>query len=450
MDLFEVGLIDEERWLGYPRGPEFYRLWPDRYNALGIRRKRLTRLVDDLDSMGLIDHRKGFRAVDDFSQGRLSRMRATGVLRQLFAEYALQPYMSELSDYEEVIVLRAAKKADQRRGDEVDYDDDKETDRMRAVVRELNKKLESVFIDLYVPDSMIGQLNDELGRKPENKPFEPRRKRLRRIFNNGTFNQGGRFYGGFWQELPNRGQYEWRRSIFIDNERTTEIDYSGLHLAMLYATERKEMPSEDPYQLGNYDESVRSFLKVALNTMLNADNEHEAIGAIRADARDYPEIPNSEAEVRELIEAFRDKHKEIDKYFYKGFGVRLQYIDSRIAERVMVKLAELGIMALPVHDSFIVRAKWELTLARVMLGAFEETMGELGIVKFSNPEKHLDIFQGAKKIYGEDDNSVDGYRLRAQQYVEDMQQDDFERYTRPWGLPGDISKPSNGMPSDLI
>ena len=49
------------------------------------------------------------------------------------------------------------------------------------------------------------------------------------------------------------------------------------------------------------------------------------------------------------------KHPKIAKYFATGEGIKLQYIDSQIVEKVMMRLARDNIVALPVHDSFIVR-----------------------------------------------------------------------------------------------
>jgi hypothetical protein len=74
--------------------------------------------------------------------------------------------------------------------------------------------------------------------------------RRRRIFSGGSWKSGGRFYGGWWQRLPGK----WRQRIrIIDDEPIVELDYSGLHIIMLYAIEGidywKEF-GEDPYQLG--------------------------------------------------------------------------------------------------------------------------------------------------------------------------------------------------------
>ena len=62
------------------------------------------------------------------------------------------------------------------------------------------------------------------------------------------FNHGGRFYGGFWQKT----EKERRKHIFIDNQSTVEIDYSGFHILLLYGLENLDywtIHNEDVYSL---------------------------------------------------------------------------------------------------------------------------------------------------------------------------------------------------------
>ena len=56
-------------------------------------------------------------------------------------------------------------------------------------------------------------------------------------------------------------------------------------------------------------------------------------------------------------------------------GLHLQFLDSEIAEKVMLELMPHGIVALPVHDSFLVRQDFLPQLTAAMLKAFDEVMG---------------------------------------------------------------------------
>ena len=61
-----------------------------------------------------------------------------------------------------------------------------------------------------------------------------------------------------------------------------------------------------------------------------------------------------------------EKHHAIADAFYSGQGLRLQYIDSQLAERVMLHFANKGVPVLPVHDSFIIAAQHQQELVTVM------------------------------------------------------------------------------------
>jgi hypothetical protein len=141
------------------------------------------------------------------------------------------------------------------------------------------------------------------------------------------------------------------------------------------------MPDEDPYFLEGYPDDVRKFLKVSLNTVINAANESEAISAIITEAREWErererageasELPVNAQDVRRLIRRFEQKHRLIENRFYRGAGIELQYTDSLVAEDVMLALGDLGIPVLPIHDSFRVDSQWGGALEDLMYAAFE-------------------------------------------------------------------------------
>ena len=55
-------------------------------------------------------------------------------------------------------------------------------------------------------------------------------KYIYRLYNDFAIHSGGRFYGPFWQRMSKHDRYR----IFIDDEPTTELDYSGMHINLLY------------------------------------------------------------------------------------------------------------------------------------------------------------------------------------------------------------------------
>ena len=69
------------------------------------------------------------------------------------------------------------------------------------------------------------------------------------------------------------------------------------------------------------------------------------------------------------MDAFEKKHKRLSvKYFCTGVGVDLQYLDSKIAEQVMLHFSKMHYAILPMHDSFILHHGLE--------GELQHTMGQ--------------------------------------------------------------------------
>jgi hypothetical protein len=92
------------------------------------------------------------------------------------------------------------------------------------------------------------------------------------------------------------------------------------------------------------------------------------------------------AEVSEAIIAF---HEPIAHHFYTGFGLRLQRMDSDIAEKVLLHFAEKGIAVLPLHDSFLMHQGYETWLEPVMKTAFEEVVGAFPKIDRKEADKVL-------------------------------------------------------------
>ena len=77
--------------------------------------------------------------------------------------------------------------------------------------------------------------------------------------------------------------------------------------------------------------------------------------------------------------------KPISKYFSTGVGLETMFIDSQIAEKIMLHYLEDDIVVLPVHDSFIIRSGFESDLSRTMINKFKEVEGFSTKVKAIGP-----------------------------------------------------------------
>ncbi len=130
--------------------------------------------------------------------------------------------------------------------------------------------------------------------------------------------------------------------------------------AGILETEEGQPPTDDPFRV-----SARAFAKIAFNAMVNAKAElGRPPQGLRP--RDFG------LTWRELSQRIFEKHHAIEDAFYSGQGLRLQHIDSQLAEWVMLQFANKGVPVLPVHDSFIIAAQHEQELVAVMRRIFGE------------------------------------------------------------------------------
>ena len=86
-----------------------------------------------------------------------------------------------------------------------------------------------------------------------------------RKFTNGTFDSRGRFYGGWWMDVPR----EYPKFIKTLSKPTAELDYSTLHPTILYLKEGL-LPPKGAYDLGVWDIDQRNIYKKTFNQLLNS------------------------------------------------------------------------------------------------------------------------------------------------------------------------------------
>ncbi|MDA9975448.1 hypothetical protein N9F34_01260 [Alphaproteobacteria bacterium] len=193
------------------------------------------------------------------------------------------------------------------------------------------------------------------------------RRTVYRVFNNSTFDDGGRFYGPWWQSIPS----ELRSLITINGKDTVELDYSSIHPRMLYAYLRIECP-DDPYDVG-LDPKYRDLVKKAFNALINAR------GVIRKfeDPEDGPVFDEDGLGMswNEFLNHVRSYHPELRPHFGTGIGLKYQTVDSDIAAETMLHFAKSNIPVLLAHDNFIMHHGYEDALDDVMAKAFKAKTG---------------------------------------------------------------------------
>ena len=181
----------------------------------------------------------------------------------------------------------------------VSYSEDKDTEMWRDNLKKINTCFSQHMIDLRIKDKEYQSLQERLLIDDDKEPIDLSQKVLARIFINNSFGEGGRFYRGWWQNVPS----EYRPYITINSKLTQEHDYSQLNPNMIYSLYNHELGSEDAYSRVLGPEH-RETVKEAFNAMFQANTELNS----KPSKLNLDEIGMS---WRELREAILNAHKPI-------------------------------------------------------------------------------------------------------------------------------------------
>lgn len=311
------------------------------------------------------------------SKSRLTRYVAKDKLLNLFKDIESKAIPAVIPTYADPELLKVRIKERDATGVKrtirIAFDETDETRSMVERIQVINKALSNHWYDLEISDPDLISLQKRLSDDPDNdKVLRFDRRYIYRVFNDAHFTTGGRFYGGWWQNVPR----EYRKHIIVNGKPTIELDYSNQHPTILYAWEEAIRP-KDCYSgivqvpelpIGKTASDLRDMVKAAFNAMLNSNK-------ILRNAPDGVQPWLYGMKWSELKEAIMEFHAPIRHHFFTGVGLRLQKADSDIAERVMLHFATKGIAILPLHDSFIMHHGYENELRDVMDAAFVELTG---------------------------------------------------------------------------
>ena len=418
LDLYVSWQEDPEQTIGVGMSNSFYKK-SSRYNALHISYK-LIEIVHELTAAKLI----GFREGSEWS-GKVSRIWPLRKLIKLFeqAKYVLEDIQP--TPDRECIILRDRKKND------IEYEDTTNTHRMRVNLRQYNELLADTFID------MPSLHNPVIKKKKGQVNITQNHKFVRRIFHNSSFEQGGRFYGGWWQSIPK----EYRQKIYINNNPTIEDDFSALHIMLLYAKQGLEYDwdGEDPYYhpisfINDYDEA-RLVGKLFLLTALNAKDKKSGFAAARntfTEEEIHYKGEFSNRFLEDYLTKVKDKHPPLEEYLCSNAGVGLMNIDSQITEKIVEAFTSKGIPILCMHDSFIIQVQHDNELRTQMQRAVEQVSGTNN---FKIKRKNIGLGQVTQWMHsdreyylssikhigeGGNNNSSSNKRIRTKGYEERM------------------------------
>lgn len=381
LDLYVAFLQGDNMHIGFPR---------KRANQTSLRFKKLhisgymiMRVMDALSELGYAQITMGqkFWAPDEETKkkGKQSRAKATMKLIELLADYDINDRMIT-SSHEEIYLRKKTKTSKVN----VDIVPTPLTDRLKEEVRFTNDVRSKADIRLVLSKADLVRLQKRMGWHKKNFRLALYGTAYRRIYNQigdeQVFRFGGRWYGHWALSIPS----EYRSFIMINGESTVELDYSGMHIRMLYDLASIAQPEGDMYSCpGCYSgKKARPIRKIILQTILNADSKPKAYSGAEKAIREAADLPNiTKWEVIDIANKLMDRHKAIKDSFCSGAGLELQHHDAEIIRDIIVDLAREGIPSLPIHDSVIVGASYENRLQELMNHHYACRMGVTPVIR---------------------------------------------------------------------
>ncbi|WP_113913692.1 hypothetical protein [Roseovarius dicentrarchi] len=371
LDLYVAWLEDPELSIGVSMSVNAWNT-NSRYNALHLS-KKLIPIIKALVDAELLDFAQGSYAGAAAKGNRTARIRASEKLQAMFREAKF--VRDDVTRFEgaEIIILRDAKDAGQR-GKEIEYEDTDNAVAMRKELRAYNALLTSAFIDVATLQKPVIQTAKDI--EASRVHIHRDNSRTRRVFSRKNWEMNGRFYGGWWQRIND----DWRSKIFIDDQPTIEVDFKGLHVAMLYAKAGEEMQG-DPYDIPRKGfqaypkEMVRAIIKQLALTAINAKDKSSAYKAFRdGSSTDFGKTRTNN-DLDKFLRGFLDHNPVLEDYLFSDQGIRLMYLDSQITAHVHRHFTEKGVPVLSVHDSYIIDHMKVAELRQVMAEASEAVVG---------------------------------------------------------------------------
>ena len=212
------------------------------------------------------------------------------------------------------------------------------------------------------------------------------------VFNDRAMSLGGRCYCNA-QNTPSK-EKKVRQTLTINGKATAEIDYSNLHIRMMYNSlglvfegdcYDVEIPGWE-VEPGTPEWKLRrKLLKVMLLSMPNCGKEGganrksavgTAVGSLAEWKKHNPgaEMPEG-MKVSFVLDCILASHKPIAHLFHTGMGIRMQVVDGLIARKIMTHFTRLGKPCIGIHDSFMVLSEDADLLMHRMIVEYKSAVG---------------------------------------------------------------------------
>lgn len=367
-NLAAIPLLDPERPLAVPRSSGV--MW-----AKGRYRNPVygQHFLDVLDLMArpevelIAELRRGYRFAADKKQP--SSIIPTAAFAALVPPPLICWDAFGRAEEPEVLILKGAKGDDTGISDAIDYPETRETRRMRRDVQRINDWLRKAPLRIE-RDTCTMSFDDD----DEGQPIDPTRRSVRRVFNNGSWQEGGRLFRGFWETMRRADRFRLlriRTAMHPEGEHVANVDFSHLFPTLAYQRAKCPLPHRDLYDLFG-DGTCRDGFKKLINALFFAQ------GKMTRWPRDTSQLFASGTKLRDALSLIRQEHAPIAHLFGTGIGYRFMFIESGVLIEALLDCFATGITALPLHD-FVLVAEFDAEAAKAIMGqAFERATGESG------------------------------------------------------------------------
>lgn len=268
----------------------------------------------------------------------------------------------------EVLVLKARKEAGATTSERAEYADTGHTRKLRREVQRINRILQDA--PFWFEDDA-----GSLGLTKGGQMVDPLRRTVWRGFNNSSWKEGGRLWGGAWENMRRADRFRLLRigsARHPEGEPVCNVDLRSLNPVLCYVLAGLPVPDRDLYDIRG-DGTCRAAFKVLLSAMLFASGRFTHMP--REAQEEFP--PGTKT--RDVVAAVERYHAPIAHHFWCGYGYRLTFVESSILLAALDDLNRQGVTALPLHDSVLV-ARSEAQRAKLALEtAFASCTNHFGV-----------------------------------------------------------------------
>lgn len=340
-----ISMVDPERWL-------MVRLGNYASSASPIYGRHFNSVVDLMLDVGLVTKRVGYR-IDRMSRAA-SCIRPTARLAECLRGIHDSSTL-RLEEYDGFITLSAEDSFVQR---PITPQVEAWLKSVEEEIAQINERLRQADIQgdphgiVHLAD-IPGSIADYL--------ITPHHRTVHRIFN-GSYDLGGRLFGGWWETLARSKRFQLIR---IKGERVLNVDYGQLFLRLAYASCKQSPPPGDLYDLTGTDhqrddwKQLREGRKKLVNALIfNRKPLAQWPGKTAKERASLRDCFPPRTKLRDAAEAIRQRHHAIAaEWFGRGRGLGLMRQESDMLVAVLLRLMSIGVTALPLHDSVIVARK---------------------------------------------------------------------------------------------